>query len=131
MRRRIPKSSSALSLAKGKIMRNLVFKNLTSKDHTRKIILAKETFEEEGISTVIQKHLIYFVRQIKQQGPNDKVKPELFIIKQKNSHSKTEAFLVKMKAGMYIQYEGNLYVINFLHSLKIFMSPSKMATSPE
>jgi len=106
-------------------MRNLVFKNLTSKDRTRKILLAKETFNEEGITTTIQKHLIYFVREIKESNAKDKINPELFITKEKSTQNKTESFFVKMKANMFANCEGKLYSINFLHSLKIFMSPTK------
>lgn len=110
-------------------MRNLVFKNLTSKDRTRKILLAKETFNEEGITTTIQKHLIYFVREMKEKNAEDKINPELFITKEKSSQAKTESFFVKMKAGMYANCDGKLYSINFLHSLRILMTPTKEKTN--
>ena len=66
-------------------MRDLIFKNLTSKDRTRKIIAAKEIINEDGIITRIQKHLIYNIHELHEnESQNEKIDNELFILKIKS-----------------------------------------------
>ncbi|MFC1645647.1 hypothetical protein ACFL2Y_00495 [Candidatus Omnitrophota bacterium] len=106
-------------------MRDLVFKNLTSKDRSRKVFLAKETIDEDGIHTRIQKHLIYNVEELSKDQPKDrKIESELFITKEKKSKSKSESFFIKMKSGMYANSNDRLFFINFLQSLRIDLSPT-------
>ena len=110
-------------------MRDLVFKNLTSKDRTKKILSAKEIINENGILTRIQKHLIYIVREATEEdSKNKKIENELFITKEKKSNQKKESFFVKMKGGMYTNCNNKLFVINFLHSLKIELHPAHQIT---
>ncbi len=104
-------------------MRDLVFKNLTSKDRTRKILLAKETIDEDGIQTRIHKHLIYNVSEVKEGQTMEKVDGELFITKEKNTKLKTESFFIKMKSGMFANCNNKVFMVNFLQSLKIELSP--------
>lgn len=105
-------------------MRDLLFKNLTSKDKSRKILSAREIINEDGIKTTIQKHLIYAIRETSDGENQDKrLKPELFIIKEKNTKQKRESFFIKMKGGMYANSDNGLFLVNFIHSLKIDLSP--------
>ncbi|MDD5005653.1 MAG: hypothetical protein PHS93_04020 [Candidatus Omnitrophica bacterium] len=108
-------------------MRDLLFKNLTSKDKSRRILLAKEIINEEGILTRIHKHLIYDIHELRQSAdPQDKkIKNELFILKEKNTKLRTESFFIKMKSSMYANCDDKVFIINFLHSLKIDLSPSQ------
>ena len=107
-------------------MRDLVFKNLTSRNRSRKILLAKETIDEDGIHTRIQKHLIYEVHELKQNpSDNEEIKNELFITKEKKSKIKMESFFIKMKSGMYANCNNKIFLINFLQTLKIDLSPTK------
>ena len=106
-------------------MRDLVFKNLTSKNRSRKILLAKETIDEDGILTRIQKHLIYNVEEITKDQPKDKIiESELFITKERKSKLKTESFFIKMKSGMYTNCNDRLFFVNFLQTLRIVLSPT-------
>ncbi|NQU19422.1 hypothetical protein HQ550_04665 [bacterium] len=106
-------------------MRDLIFKNLTCRNKSRKILLAKETISEEGILTRIQKHLIYDVHEISNEvTPDKKAKNELFILKEKNTKLKTETFFIKMKSSMCANSNNKAFIINFLHSLKIDLSPN-------
>lgn len=106
-------------------MRDLVFKNLTSKIKPRKILIAKETINEDGILTRIQKHLIYEVHELSEDfTPDNKLKNELFILKERNTQLKTESFFIKMKSGMYANCNGKALIVNFLHSLRIDLSPA-------
>jgi len=106
-------------------MRDLIFKNLSSRNKSRRILLAKETINEEGILTRIQKHLIYDIHELKKDEPqNKRTNNELFILKEKNTKLKTESFFIKMKNSMYANSNNKIYLINFLHSLRIDLSPS-------
>ena len=109
----------------GDKMRDLVFKNLTSRDRSKKILLAKETIDEDGIHTRIQKHLIYNVEELSKDQPKDrKIESELFITKEKKTNMKTESFFIKMKSGMYANCNDKLFFVNFLQSLRIDLSPT-------
>jgi hypothetical protein len=104
-------------------MRDLVFKNLTSKNKSRRILFAKETIDENGILTRIQKHLIYDVHELLEgQQREKKIESELFITKEKNSRLKTESFFIKMRSGMYANCNEKMYIVNFLQTLKIELS---------
>ena len=106
-------------------MRDLVFKNLTSKDKSRRVILAKEIIDEDGIHTRIQKHLIYDIRELIEGKPDtEKTKSELFITKEKNTKEKTESFFIKMKSSMNANCNARMFTVNFLHSLRIDLSPT-------
>jgi hypothetical protein len=112
----------ALKLQRHK-MRDLVFKNLTNKNKSRRILLAKEIINEEGIFTKIQKHLIYDIHEVR-EGRTLETNPknELYIIKEKNTKLKIESFFIKMKSSIYINTKQKIFIVNFLHSLKIDLS---------
>jgi hypothetical protein len=104
-------------------MRDLVFKNLTSRNKARRILLAKETINEEGILTKIQKHLIYDIHELKENEPQEqKASNELFITKEKNTKLKIESFFIKMKSSVYVNSNNRIFLVNFLHSLRIDLS---------
>jgi len=103
-------------------MRDIIFKNLTSQDKKRKIIVSNETFEKGGIRTHITRHLICLVKKIE---PNDKVEhpmPYLYILKERNHQKEIQKFIFRLKGSIFTISGGNLYLITFLHSLKIFMN---------
>lgn len=88
--------------------------------------MAKETIDEDGIHTRIQKHLIYEIHEVKENSSNNEdIKNELFITKEKKSKIKMESFFIKMKSGMYANCNDRIYLINFLQTLKIDLSPIK------
>jgi hypothetical protein len=104
-------------------MRDLVFKNLTAKNKSRRILLAKETINEEGILTKIQKHLIYDIHEVKEgEALESKPHNELYIIKEKNTKLKIESFFIKMKNSVYVNIKQKIFIVSFLHSLKIDLS---------
>jgi len=107
-------------------MRDLIFKNLTSKDKSRRVLCAKERIIEDGIATRIEKHLIYVIREADDSETEKKIKPELFVIKEKNSKVKRESFFIKMKGGLYAHCNKKLLHVSFLHSLRIDLSPEKV-----
>lgn len=103
-----------------------MFKNLTSKDKSRRVLCAKERINEDGITTRIEKHLIYVIREANEGEAGKKIKPELFVTKEKDSKKKKESFFIKMKGGLYANCNKKLLYISFLHSLRIDLSPQKV-----
>lgn len=100
-------------------MRNLVFKNLTSEDRTKKIIVSTETFDKSGIRTYISRHLICLIREITPDESLSQVSPSLYILKERNNQTQKERFIFRLKGSIYTVVNGHLYLISFLHSLRI------------
>ncbi len=101
-------------------MRDLVFKNLTSSDKKKKIIVSSELIEYEGIRTSICRHFLCKAYVVEGQSIALPC-PSLYIIKKKNTAGKSEAFYCRIKGKMYLANEDKLFLINFIHSLKIHL----------
>ena len=99
-------------------MRILLFKHKKSQDKRRKIISCTETFEKSMVRTVIRRHFICFVKEIKDTNFR---KPEsiLKVVKEKNRKLLLERFYCKLKGGFYLTYNGRIFLVLFTHSLKI------------
>ena len=82
-------------------MRDMVFKNLTSQDKRKRVLWASETINEDGILTKIHKYLIYIIKEVKKEDAHKTDKPEIFVLKLRNTREKIERFQVKMKGGIY------------------------------
>jgi len=106
-------------------MRDIIFKNLTSQDRRKKVIVSDETFDKSGVRTHITRHLICLVKKI---DPQDKIThplPYLYILKERNHQKEMQRFIFRLKGSIYTISGGNLYLITFLHSLKINMNVLK------
>lgn len=101
-------------------MRELLFKNLTSQDKRRRVIASSEVSDNQGIHTVVRRHFVYLVREIKGKG-TQRPKPYLYVLREHNNTSQTEKFFCRLKASVYAVYQGKLYLILFMHSLKIIL----------
>ena len=99
-------------------MRDLLFKNLTSNDHRRKVLSCSEIVDKSGVRTTIRRHFIYLVREV-QNKPKETVSPSLHILKERNSQEKREHFFCKMRGSVYAVYQDRVYLIDFMHTLKI------------
>jgi hypothetical protein len=106
-------------------MRDLLFKNLTSQDHRRKVLSSSEIVDNAGIRTIVRRHFIYFVREVL-DNKLESHSPYLFVLKERNTRQKTERFYCRMKGNIYAACQGRLFLIQFMHSLKI-----KLAAVPE
>jgi hypothetical protein len=100
-------------------MRDMMFKNLTSIDKKKRVLWASETINEDGILTKIHKYLIYIVKEVKKEEVCDTDKPEIYVIKCRNTRDKTEKFQIKMKGGIYCISKERCFFVNFCHTLKI------------
>lgn len=106
-------------------MRDLLFKNLTSADRKKKIIVTTDTAEKSGVRTKIVRHLICLVKDIDPSQQIEQPLPYLYILKKRNSKQQTQRFLCRIKGSIYTMTNGKLYLINFAHSLNIKLIPSQ------
>ncbi|MDO8662577.1 MAG: hypothetical protein Q7K98_05080 [Candidatus Omnitrophota bacterium] len=100
-------------------MRDLLFKNLTSDDHRRKIIASSEIVEKQGVRSIIRRHFICMVKEIKDERNIQKPLPHLYILKEHNTREQKEKFFCKIKGSLCAVHKGKLLLVIFMHSLKI------------
>ena len=99
-------------------MRDLLFKNLTSNDRKRRVISSSEITDKEGMRSIIRRHFVCMVREVK-DGGIDKPAPYLYVIKEHNSKEHKEKFFCKIKGSVCALNRGRLFLIVFMHSLRI------------
>ena len=99
-------------------MRDLVFKNLTSADRKRKILASSEVLDKEGVRCVIRRHFVCLVKEVK-DSQGLRPSPYLYVLKQRNSRQQQEKFFCRIKGSVYAQSNGKLFLLLFMHSLKI------------
>jgi len=99
-------------------MRDLVFKNLTSEDKKRRIIATSEVFDQQGVRNIIHRHFVCVVREIKDTHIQRPL-PYLYVLKERNTQEQRERFFCRIKGSMYAVCNGRLYLVRFMHSLKV------------
>lgn len=99
-------------------MRDLLFKNLTSADKKRKVIVSSETINRQGVSSIINRHFVCLVRELKDNRVR-KPLPYLYVLKERNTREQKERFFCKIKGSIHAVYEGKLFLILFMHTLRI------------
>jgi len=99
-------------------MRDLLFKNLTSADKKRKIISSSEIVDRQGVRSIIRRHFVCIVKEVKKPDTAE-LHPQLFVIKQRNTKEHTERFFCKIKGTLCAVNKGTLYSIYYLHSLNV------------
>lgn len=109
-------------------MRDLLFKNLTSTDKKRKIISSSEIMDQEGVRSIIRRHFVCLVKEV-QDKEADKPLPYLYVLKARNTKEHKEKFFCRIKGSVYASSGEKLYLLLFMHSLKInLMSPTEQVT---
>jgi hypothetical protein len=103
-------------------MRDLLFRNLTSLDRKRKILASSEIFDKSGVRTVVRRHFVYIVNEVSPEAAVTKKPSYLFVLKVRNTKERTEKFFCRMKGCIYAVSNNKVYVITFMHSLKICLS---------
>lgn len=99
-------------------MRDLLFKNLTSSDGKRKIIASSEITDKEGIRSAVRRHFICQVKEVKGNLTARPV-PYLYVLKEHNTKDQKEKFFCRLKGSLYAISNNKLFLIIFMHSLKI------------
>ena len=116
-----------LRIARQKIgsqMRDLLFKNLVSHDHKRKVIASSETMDKEGVRSVIRRHFICMIREINNIDDIQRPLPQLHVIKEHNEREHKERFFCKIKGSLCVMHESKTFLVVFMHSLRIDLIPS-------
>ncbi len=78
--------------------------------------------------TTVRRHFAYIVKEINPEMKVEQSKPELFVLKEKSTHSRAERFSCRLKSNILATYQGKVYLIIFMHSLKIDVSESPLVT---
>ncbi len=99
-------------------MRDLVFKNLTSDDKRRRVIISSEIADKQGVRSVIHRHFICLIKELKDSTP-ERPMPYLYVLKEHNNKEQREKFFCKIKGSICAVNKGRLFLILFMHSLKI------------
>ncbi|MBU1853910.1 MAG: hypothetical protein KJ957_07700 [Candidatus Omnitrophica bacterium] len=113
-------------------MRELLFKNLTSKDKTRKDLYIAETVERDGVKTITRRHSVYIVEDhSKFKNPDglkiNKAKAQLdstnkrhvFIFKKRDTKLKKDCFICDVIGRFFAVVDSEIYSIAFKHSFEI------------
>lgn len=102
-------------------MRDLLFKNLTSNDKKRKIIASSEITDRQGVRSIIHRHFVYIIKEITDNNI-EKPLPYLYVLKEHNRLEQKEKFFCKIKGSICAVNNSRLFLISFVHSLKISLS---------
>jgi len=114
------KTDNPAEIKKARIkMRDLLFKNLTSEDHRRRIIASHEVVDKQGVRSVIRRHFIYMLKEISDEHNIEKPLPYLYVLKEHNTKEHKEKFFCKIKGSLCAINKGKLFLIVFMHSLRI------------
>ncbi len=104
-------------------MRDLVFKNLTSFDHHKRVVASSEVADRKGVRSVIRRHMICLVREV--AGPDaPRPAPFLSVLKKRDTKSQQEEFFCRVKGSLLVISQGKMQLIIFMHTLKITLSPA-------
>lgn len=104
-------------------MRDLLFKNLTSEDRKRRVVSSSEITDKKGIHSVIRRHFICLIKEVKSKNEASKPLPSIQVLRERNSKTKFDRFSCRIKGSVYASSGDRLFLILFMHSLKITLTP--------
>lgn len=102
-------------------MRDILFKNLTSADRKKRMISSSETVDKQGVRSIIRRHFICKVEEIKHKKISRPVS-HIYVFKERNTKEKKEKFLCRIKGSLYLLSNGRLFLVLFVHSLQIHLA---------
>jgi hypothetical protein len=102
-------------------MRDMLFKNLTSPDKRKRIISSSETVDQQGIRSTIKRHFVCMIKEINENDLQPPL-PYLYVLKVRNTKELKEKFFCRIKGSLLAIRDGKLYLVLFMHSLKIDLS---------
>jgi hypothetical protein len=106
-------------------MRDLLFRNLTSQEKKRRRLSLSESVNQDGMSARSQRHIVYSIQEV--QDTNKILeKPVLSVIKLHDSRVKVDRLFCKMKGKIFALHEGKIYLVSFVHTLKIELTDSQL-----
>lgn len=103
-------------------MRELLIKNITSKDKKRKLVSCLETKQEDGVNTRILRHFVCLIKEADTDLKYHST-PSLYVVKEQSSQRLQEKFYCRIKGGFYlVDEQGRNVVFLFLHTLKVVLT---------
>lgn len=105
-------------------MRDLLFRNLTSEDKKRRVIASSEVAEREGIRSTVHRHFVCIVREVKDAATVQKPAPYLYVLKESNTRQHLQKFFCRIKGSIFAVSKGKIYLVLYMHSLKISLQES-------
>jgi len=85
---------------------------------------------EKDCKTHVKKHFIYLVKEVDKAQKNISP-PRIDITKKMDTKNKTERFHFRVKGTFYIAQDGDMFKVNFCHSLDIMIIWNKKKLSPK
>lgn len=104
-------------------MRDLLFKNLTSEDKKRRVIITSEIADKDGVRSVIRRHFVCIVKEA-EEDQGQRIAPYIYVLKEHNTKEHREKFFCRIKGSIYAICGERRYLILFTHSLKINLIPA-------
>lgn len=105
-------------------MRDLLFRNLTSEDKKKRVIASSEVSEREGIRSIVHRHFVCIVREVKDAATVQKPAPYLYVLKESNTRLHLQKFFCRIKGSIFAVSKGKIYLVLYMHSLKISLQES-------
>lgn len=105
-------------------MRDLLYKNLISGDKKRKIVASSEVVDKQGVHSVIHRHFVCIIKELKDNNIAGPL-PYVYILKKRDTKEQQEKFFCRIKGSMFSVNSGKLFLILFMHSLKIDLTAVK------
>lgn len=106
-------------------MRDLLFKNLTSQEKHKRRLSMTETVNQNGILARTNRHAVYSLDEV--ASADQKIEsPILNVIRFHDSKTKTDKIFCKMKGKIYAFFNEKVYLVSFVHTLRIELIDSKL-----
>lgn len=99
-------------------MRDIFIKNSTSSDKKKRKIASSEVVDKDGMRSIIHRHFVYMVKEVKDNAMENPL-PYLYVLKEKQTFDNKEKFFCRIKGSMYAILEDKIFLILYMHSLKI------------
>lgn len=124
-------------------MREIVARNITSRDRKKKDVLIFETFQEDGLVAKLQKRFLYFVQEVievedpseidllleERTGSTKAQPPHRNIFRFHNAKEGKDIFLYKTIGDLYIVIGNKVFFIKLLHYTRMEFIRSKQINS--
>ena len=105
-------------------MRDILFRHLTSENKRKRVIVTSEVADKQGIHSVIRRHFICIVKEVREEEPGamQKPLPYLYVLKEHDTQRQKEKFLYRIKGSVYAIANKKVFLVLFAHSLKISLN---------
>ena len=102
-------------------MRDLVFRNLTSPDRRKRVIVASETADSQGVHSVVRRHFIYLAKELKEDA-SFKMAPYLYALRERNTNDVRERFFCKIKGATKVAVNQKVFAVFFIHTIYVCLT---------